>query len=89
MLDSFRRLSKSKIGTGILVLVLLLILGSFAMGDVNSIKGANFGLGSTTLAKTGDEEVSDRDITEAMDRALAQLRQQNPRRDLCRPRPAI
>ena len=78
MLDSFRRLSKSKIGTGILVLVLLLILGSFAMGDINSIKGANFGLGSTTLAKTGDEEVSDRDITEAMDRALNQLRQQNP-----------
>ena len=78
MLDSFRRLSKSKVGTGILVLVLLLILGSFAMGDVNSIKGSNFGLGSTTLAKAGDEEVSDRDITEAMDRALAQLRQQNP-----------
>ena len=78
MLDSFRRLSKSKIGTGILVLVLLLILGSFAMGDINSIKGANFGLGSTTLAKTGNEEVSDRDVTEAMDRALAKLRQQNP-----------
>ncbi len=78
MLDSFRRLSKSKIGTGILVLFFVGILASFALGDVGSLKRSNFGLGSSTLAKTGDEEVTDRDVTEAMDRALARLREQNP-----------
>jgi peptidyl-prolyl cis-trans isomerase D len=78
MLDSFRRLSKSKVGTGILVIFFVAILASFAMGDVGSLKGSNFGLGSSTLAKTGDEEVTDRDVTEAMDRALARLREQNP-----------
>ena len=78
MLDSFRRLSKSKVGTGILVVFFVAILASFALGDVGSLKGSNFGLGSSTLAKTGVEEVTDRDVTEAMDRELARLREQNP-----------
>src|SRR5207237_1284599 len=57
---------------------LLALLGSFGLSDVNSLKGSHFGLGSSTLAKAGGEEVTDRDVTEVMDRALAQLRQQNP-----------
>lgn len=78
MLDSFRRLSKSKIGTGIMVAVLLIVLASFALGDVTSLKNGNFGLGSNTLAKVGAEQVSDRDVSRAMEQALNRLRQQNP-----------
>jgi peptidyl-prolyl cis-trans isomerase D len=78
MLDSFRRLSKSKVGTGILAVFFIAIIASFAMGGVGDLKGGNFGLGSSTLAKTGDEEVTDRDVTEAMDRTLVRLREQNP-----------
>lgn len=78
MLSSFRRLSKSKVGTGILVLVLVLILASFAMSDVLSNKTSNFGLASDTLAIAGSEQVSDRDAGDAMQQLLNRARQQNP-----------
>lgn len=78
MLDSFRRLSKSKVGTGIMVVLLLVVLASFALGDISSMKNGNFGLGSSTLAKVGGEEVSDRDVSRAVEQALERLRQQNP-----------
>lgn len=78
MLDSFRRLSKSKVGTAILVLFLLAIIGSFALSDVSSLKTSNFGLGSDTLAKVGGEEVTDRDAGDAMGQLLNRARQQNP-----------
>ncbi|MEO7379000.1 MAG: SurA N-terminal domain-containing protein [Sphingomicrobium sp.] len=78
MLDSFRRLSKSKIGTAILVVFLLAIVASFAMSDVSSLKTSNFGLGSETLAKVGGEEVTDRDAGDAMAQMLNRAREQNP-----------
>lgn len=78
MLDRFRRLSKSKIGTGILVGFSVVILGSFAMSDVSSVKNANFGLGSSTLAKAGGEELTDQDVSRAMEQALNRRREQNP-----------
>ena len=78
MLDSFRRLSKSKIGTGILVAFLVAILASFALGDISSTRNSNFGLGSSTLAKAGDEEVTEQDVSRAMEQALNRIRQQNP-----------
>jgi hypothetical protein len=39
-MQSFRRLSKSKLGTGILVLFLLLILASFAIADISNVSRA-------------------------------------------------
>lgn len=78
MLSSFRRMSKSKVGVGIMAVIGIVILASFAMGDVSSLRNSNFGLGSTTLAKTGREEVSDRDAGRAMEQALNRLREQNP-----------
>ncbi|MEO6247190.1 MAG: peptidylprolyl isomerase [Sphingomicrobium sp.] len=78
MLDSFRRLSKSKVGTAILVVFLLAIIASFAMSDVNSLKTSSFGLGSDTLASAGGEEVTDRDAGDAMQQLLDRARQQNP-----------
>jgi peptidyl-prolyl cis-trans isomerase D len=78
MLSSFRRISKSTIGTAIIALVGLLILVGFAAGDISSLSLGNGGLSSTTLAKAGSLEVTDRDMSSAMQRRLEQVRQQNP-----------
>ena len=78
MLSSFRRLSKSKVGTVILVVFLLGIVASFALADMANIGGGSIGQSSGTLAEAGDEEVSERDFSTAMDRLLVAARQQNP-----------
>ena len=78
MLSSFRRLSKSKVGTALLVLFLLAIVASFAVADIGGIGGNAFGAGSGNLAKAGDEKVSDRDFSTAMERLLSAARRQNP-----------
>jgi len=77
MLSSFRNLSKSKIGTVILVLFLLAIVASFAIADMSgSIGGA--GASGGTLAKAGDEQVTERDFSTAMERLLTAARQEDP-----------
>jgi peptidyl-prolyl cis-trans isomerase D len=81
MLASFRRLSKSTIGSIIMVLFVLLILASFAMGDIANLGGNTFGLGGSTLAKAGGQEITDRDMSRAMERRLSDIRQQNPEAD--------
>lgn len=82
MLSSFRRLSTSKVGTSIMVVILLLILVGFAMGDIQSvIRGGGFGVSADTMAKIGSERVSDRDMSRAMERRLSQVRQENPEAD--------
>jgi len=80
MLPVFRRLSNSAVGTVIMVLFLVAILAGFAMQDVQSLfSGGGFGrLGAGTLAKVGDEEVTDRDVDSAMRRVLQQAQRQNP-----------
>ena len=79
MLASFRRLSKSTVGTAIMALFLVAIIASFALADVKGIlSGGGFGGGADSLVRVGSEKVSDRDITRAMDRRLSQAREQNP-----------
>ena len=78
MLDRFRRMSKSKVGTGILAALGIVILASFAFGDVTSLKSGNFGLGSDVLAKVGGREVSERDMNRGMENLLNRVRQDNP-----------
>jgi peptidyl-prolyl cis-trans isomerase D len=78
MLSFFRRLSKSWIGTTVMVLILLMILAGFAMQDVRSVFSGNFGMGAGTLAKVGDEPLTDRDLSSAMRRELDRARQENP-----------
>jgi len=83
MLASFRRLSKSKIGTGVMVAVLVAILAGFAYGDLanfgTGLTGA--GLGSSTLAKVGGQEINEKELSDAMQRRLAEVREQNPAAD--------
>ncbi len=83
MLASFRRLSKSKIGTGIMAAVLLAILAGFALADLSNFGTGipGFGLGSSTLAKVGGEVITEKEMSDAMERHLSQVRQQNPNAD--------
>lgn len=77
MLSSFRRLSKSKVGTVILVAFLLAILASFALADISNLSSGG-SLPQNTLAKVGDVEVTSADLDTIMQRRLAQIRQENP-----------
>lgn len=77
MFSSFRRLSKSKVGTGILILFLVMILASFALADLSNFQQGGSAT-SNTLVKVGDVELTTSDLDTAMQRRLAQVRQQNP-----------
>jgi peptidyl-prolyl cis-trans isomerase D len=81
MLASFRRLSKSTVGSIVMVLFVVAILASFAMADISSVGSGNFGLGSSPLVKVGKQQVTDRDMARAMERRLAEVRQRNPEAD--------
>ena len=83
MLASFRRLSKSKIGTGIMAGVLVAILAGFAYGDLANFGTGmpGFGLGTSTIAKVGGQEISEKEMSDAMQRRLADVREQNPEAD--------
>lgn len=78
MLSAFRNLSKSKTGTALLGLVLVLILVGFAMGDIKSVGSGTFGFSQDTLVKVGSEEVTERDLSNRMKQLLTQLRAQKP-----------
>jgi peptidyl-prolyl cis-trans isomerase D len=83
MLSFFRRLSKSKIGTGIMGILLLASLVGFGLINTSNFGSGNLGLGlgSSDLAKAGDEVVTDHDMSEAMQHRLQQVREQNPNAD--------
>lgn len=83
MLSFFRRVSKSKIGTWVMAAVLVAILGGFALADLSNFGTGNigFGMSSGTLAKVGDERVSGREVSDAMQRRLQEIRQQRPDAD--------
>jgi peptidyl-prolyl cis-trans isomerase D len=84
MLRFFRRVSKSKIGTWIVAIVVLGIMGGFAAGDISNFGSGNIGFGgmsSSVLAKVGDQEVSERDMGDEMQRQLQRVRQEKPDAD--------
>lgn len=83
MLSFFRRLSKSKIGTGIMALILVAILAGFAIADISNFGSGKIGLGGSSgaLATVGNQDVTDREVSEAMQRRLQEARQQRPEAD--------
>ncbi|MFP5329516.1 MAG: SurA N-terminal domain-containing protein [Alphaproteobacteria bacterium] len=81
MLTSFRKATKSTVGTIVIALIGLFIIIGFAMGDIQSLSLGNAGMGSSTLAKAGSIEITDREMSDAMQRRLAQVRQENPEAD--------
>ena len=79
MLASFRRLSKSTVGTIIMALFLIAIIASFALADIQGVlSGGTFGGSGDSLVKVGSEKVTDRDMTRAMDQRLSRVRQEDP-----------
>jgi peptidyl-prolyl cis-trans isomerase D len=78
-----RRISKSKVGTVIMASVLIAILAGFALADLRNFGTGSlgFGLDSSTLAKIGNQKITDREMREAMQRRLQQAREQNPNAD--------
>ncbi|HXG81037.1 MAG TPA: peptidyl-prolyl cis-trans isomerase [Sphingomicrobium sp.] len=78
MLSAFRRLSKSTIGTIIMVLFLLAILASFALADISGIRQGPIGTGRAALVEVGDEAVTEQELDSTMRQALRQMQQQNP-----------
>lgn len=84
MLSFFRRVSKSKIGTWVMAAVLVAILAGFAAADISNFGSGKIGFGgmsSSTLASAGDQQVDEREMSDAMQRRLQQVRQQNPNAD--------
>jgi peptidyl-prolyl cis-trans isomerase D len=83
MLSFFRRVSKSKIGTGVMAGVLIAILAGFAYSDISNFGSGKmgFGMGSGTLLRIGDQEVTEREMADAMQRRLQEVRQQKPEAD--------
>jgi len=78
MFAAFRRLSKSAVGTAIMVLFLIAILASFALADMSSVGSGRLGSGGDSLVRVGDERITTRDLDSAMRRVLNQARQQDP-----------
>ena len=83
MLSFFRRISKSKVGTWVIAAIGLAILAGFALADLSNFGTGQtgFGMASSTLAKVGDQEVTEPQMSNAMQRRLQQVRQQNPGAD--------
>ncbi|MEA3079019.1 MAG: peptidyl-prolyl cis-trans isomerase [Sphingomonadales bacterium] len=83
MLTFFRRVSKSKIGTSIMALLVVAIMGGFALADISNFGSGTlgFGMSSGTLASVGDQTVTEREMSDAMQRRLQQARQENANAD--------
>ena len=83
MLSFFRRVAKSKIGTGIMAFILIAILAGFAIADLSNFGSGQigFGMGSGTLARVGDQQVTERELSDQMQRQLQQTRAQRPEAD--------
>jgi peptidyl-prolyl cis-trans isomerase D len=64
--------------------ILLAILAGFAMSDISNFGGGNLGfggMGTNTLARVGNQEVTEREMSDAMQRRLQEVRQQNVEAD--------
>jgi peptidyl-prolyl cis-trans isomerase D len=83
MLTFFRRAAKSKVGTFVMAFIGVAILAGFAYGDISNFGSGKlgFGMGTGTLVRVGDQEVTEREMSEAMQRRLVEVRQQNPEAD--------
>jgi len=83
MLTSLRRLQNTKVGTIIIAIFFILILIGFASTGVTNFGSGNIGFGmtSSTLVKVGSEQVSEQDMSQAMQRRLQQVRQERPDAD--------
>jgi peptidyl-prolyl cis-trans isomerase D len=80
MLSSLRAVQKTKFGTAIVATSFIIILIGFASTGVSDFGTGKFGFGqsASTLATVGSEQVTEQEMSEAMQRRLQQVRQQQP-----------
>jgi peptidyl-prolyl cis-trans isomerase D len=80
MLRFFRRLTKTKAGMALMAIVPIAALAGFAASDISNFGSGNigFGMGSSTLARVGDQQVSEREMSDAMQRRLQDVRKEKP-----------
>jgi len=81
MFSFIRNLGKSKVGVIIVALFLMAIVASFALADVQGVLSGGGGQSRSTLVSVGSEEITDREMSQMMERRLAQARQENPQAD--------
>src|SRR3954462_5106722 len=83
MLRFFRRLTKTKAGMAIMTILPVGALAGFAIGDISNFGSGNigFGMGSSTLAKVGGQQITEHEMSEAMQRRLQDVRKEKPEAD--------
>lgn len=80
MLSFFRSVSKSRFGTWVSAFFLIAILAGFAVADISNFGSGNigFGMGDSTLARVGNQQLTDKEMSDAIERRLQEVRRQNP-----------
>jgi len=83
MLTPLRALQKTKLGQWIIATFFILILIGFASTGVSNFGSGKygFGMGNSTLATVGSQQVSEEEMSQAMQRRLQQARQERPDAD--------
>jgi peptidyl-prolyl cis-trans isomerase D len=83
MLTFFRRASNSTAGRWVMAALGFGILAGFAYGDLANVGSGKMGFGTSasTLVKIGDQEITEREMSEAMQRRLGEVRRQNAEAD--------
>ena len=80
MLSILRRLSKTKFGMLLIAFPFMMIIGGFMLADLQNFGSGDIGLGGggSALVEVGGQNVTETDISDAMQRQLEEARRTNP-----------
>ena len=82
MLSLFRRLIYSKVGVIVTLVILVLIALAFAAGDISGMRPAGGSLLGGEIASVGDEKLTEAELTQRAQLAVANARERNPQADM-------
>lgn len=82
MLGFFRRMTKSKVGIFVGLLLLAVIAIGFAMADLNGLRPGTTGSSGATVATVGDDKITDTALTERIRGDVQQAAQRQPGLDI-------
>ncbi|MDJ0277269.1 SurA N-terminal domain-containing protein [Sphingomonas sp. 2R-10] len=78
MLGFFRRMTKSKVGIFVGLLLLAVIAIGFAVADLNGLRPASMGGSGAAIATVGDDKITDTALTERIRGDVQQAAQRQP-----------
>ncbi len=78
MLGFFRRMTKSKVGIFIGLLLLAVIAVGFAVADINGLRPSSMGGNGATVATVGDDTITDTALTERVRNDVQAAAQRQP-----------